>query len=50
MKDRIVVTTVVGLLAFALIFFTRNTDLIYIGSAVLFFAVCIAYAVWCERL
>jgi hypothetical protein len=50
MKERTVVKTVVGLLAFVLIFVTGNTDLIYIGAAVLFFVVCIAYAEWCERL
>jgi hypothetical protein len=50
MKERTVVTTVIGLLAFVVVLFTGNTDLIYIGSTVLFFVLCIAYAAWCERL
>ncbi len=50
MEERIVIQGVVGLLAVALIFATGNTDLIYVGCAVLFFALCVAYAAWCERL
>jgi len=50
MKERIIVKCVVGLLAFAIILATGNTDLIFIGASVLFFAIAIAYAEWCERL
>jgi len=50
MKERTIITTIVGLLAGAVIIATGNTDLIYIGASVLFFVICIAYAAWCERL
>jgi hypothetical protein len=50
MNERNVVKSVVGLLIFLVLLATGNTDLIYVGAAALFFAVCIAYAVWCERL
>jgi hypothetical protein len=50
MKERIIIQCVVGLLAAALIFASGSTDLIYVGCSVLFFAFCIAYAAWCERL
>jgi hypothetical protein len=50
MKERIIVKSVVGLLIAVVVVATRNTDLIYVGAAVLFFAICVAYAEWCERL
>lgn len=50
MKERTIVMSIVGLLAGVGIFATGNTDLIYIGATLLFFAICIAYAGWCERL
>jgi len=50
MKERTIITSIVGLLAAAIIIATGNTDLIYVGAAVLFFVICIAYAAWCERL
>jgi hypothetical protein len=50
MKERTVIKSIVGLLAAVVIVATGNTDLIYIGASVLFFAICIAYAEWCERL
>jgi hypothetical protein len=50
MKERTIIKIIVGLLAAVLIIATGNTDLIYVGAAFLFFGVCIAYAVWCERL
>jgi hypothetical protein len=50
MKERTVIKSIVGLLAAVVIVATGNTDLIYVGASVLFFGVCIAYAVWCERL
>ena len=46
----IIIAPVVGPLAAAVVIATGNTDLIYIGAALLFFGICIAYAVWCERL
>jgi hypothetical protein len=50
MNERTVVKSIVGLLVLVVVLATRNTDLIYIGVAGLFFALCIAYAEWCERL
>ena len=50
MKERTIVSSVVILLAGVGIVATGNTDLIYIGAALLFFAISIAYAAWCERL
>ena len=50
MKDRTIIKGVVVLLAAAVILGIGNTDLIYIGAALLFFAICVAYASWCERL
>ena len=50
MKEKTIVKCVVGLLAFVIILATGNTDLIFIGASVLFFAIAIAYAEWCERL
>jgi hypothetical protein len=50
MKERIIVLSVVGLLAAVGILATGNTDLIYIGATLLFFTICMAYAMWCERL
>jgi hypothetical protein len=50
MKERTVIKCIVGLLAAVGIVASGNTDLIYVGAALLFFGVCIAYATWCERL
>jgi hypothetical protein len=50
MKERTAIKSIVALLATAAILAAGNTDLIYLVAAVLFFAVCIAYAAWCERL
>ena len=50
MKERTIIKSIVGLLAAAVILGIGNTDLIYIGAAVLFFGICVAYAAWCERL
>jgi hypothetical protein len=50
MKERTIIKCVVGLLASALILATGNTDLIYTGATLLFFAICIGYAAWCEKL
>jgi len=50
MKERTIIKSIVALVAVVIVFATGNTDLIYIVSSVLFFAVCIAYAAWCERL
>ena len=50
MKERIVVTGVVALLAVAAILVTKNTDAIYIAVTVFFFVTCIAYAEGCGRL
>ena len=42
---------VVALLVTVIILATRQTDLIYdVGASVLFFALCMAYAAWRERL
>jgi hypothetical protein len=50
MRERTVIKCVVGLLAAVVIVATGNTDLIYVGGALLFFGICVAYAEWCERL
>jgi hypothetical protein len=50
MKERTIIKCVVGLLVYVAILATGNTDLIYIGAALLFFTLCIGYAAWCERL
>jgi hypothetical protein len=50
MKERTIIKSMAGLLACALILGIGNTDLIYIGAALLFFSLCIGYAAWCERL
>ena len=50
MKERTIIKSVVGVLAAVLVLAAGNTDLIYIGGAVLFFTLCIGYAAWCERL
>ncbi len=50
MKEKTIIQCIVGALAAALIFAFANTDLLYLGAAVLFFTLCIAYAEWCERL
>ena len=50
MKERTIIKCVLGLLASVLVLATGNTDLIYVGAALLFFTICIAYAAWCERL
>jgi len=50
MKERTIVKSIVSLLIVAVILLTGNTDIIYIAVGLLFFAICIAYAEWCERL
>ena len=50
MKERTLVKSIVGLLAAVLVLASGNTDLIYAGSSVIFFGICVAYAEWCERL
>ena len=50
MKERIVVTGVVAVLAAAAILVTRNTDAIYVAVTVFFFVTCVAYAEGCGRL
>ena len=50
MKERAIVTTVVGLLLALLAIFIGGTDALYVVSGILFFGLCIAYAEWCERL
>jgi len=50
MKERTIIKGIVGLLAVLVILGIGNTDFIYIGAALLFFAICVAYAAWCERL
>ena len=50
MKDRTIIKYIVGVLASILVLATGNTDLIYVGAALLFFGICVAYAEWCERL
>ena len=50
MKEKTIVTSVVALLAIAVVLAMGNTDAIYIAVSVLFFVICIAYAEWCERL
>lgn len=50
MKERTIIKSMAALLAVAVILATGNTDLIYLVCSVLFFAICIAYAAWCERL
>jgi hypothetical protein len=50
MNERTVVKCVVAALASVVILASGNTDLIYILAGALFFALCMAYAAWCERL
>jgi hypothetical protein len=50
MKERAIVSTVVGLLLAFLAIFIGGTDAIYVVASLLFFGLCIAYAEWCERL
>jgi hypothetical protein len=50
MKERTIVGSVVGLLAFVAVMLAGNTDLIYIVLSIASFAVCIAYAEGCEKL
>ncbi len=50
MKERSIVIGIVSILTSVGILGSGNTDLIYVGASVLFFAICIAYAAWCERL
>jgi hypothetical protein len=50
MKERTIIKCIAGLLACVVILAIGNTDVIYIGAALLFFLICIGYAAWCERL
>jgi hypothetical protein len=50
MKERKVVTGIVALLVIGAVLATSNTDAIYVVVSILFFAICIGYAEWCERL
>jgi uncharacterized membrane protein len=50
MKERTIVKSIVGLLVAIVILASGNTDFIYVGAAMLLFAIGIAYAEWCERL
>jgi len=50
MNERTMVKSVVALLVAVVVWITGNTDLIFIGAALAFFVVTIAYAEWCERL
>jgi hypothetical protein len=50
MKERTIVTIIVGLLAAVLACVFGGTDGIYVIVSILFFGLCIAYAEWCERL
>jgi hypothetical protein len=50
MKERTIVTILVGLLAAILATVLGGTDGIYVVASLLFFGLCIAYAEWCERL
>jgi hypothetical protein len=50
MKERTVIISIVALLAAVALLATGNTDIIYIAASALFFAICVAYAAWCERL
>jgi hypothetical protein len=50
MKERTIIQCIVGLLAAVVIIVTGSTDLIYVGAALLFFVMCIAFAAWCEHL
>lgn len=50
MKERIIVKSVVAVLAAVVILATGNTDLIFIGASIVFFVIAIAYAEGCGRL
>jgi hypothetical protein len=50
MKEKTIITIVVGLLAAVLVAALGGTDGIYVVLSLLFFGICIAYAEWCERL
>jgi hypothetical protein len=50
MKER---TFVAGLVTFLLVgslIAAKSTDATYIAATIGFFAICVAYAEWCERL
>jgi hypothetical protein len=50
MKEKVIVTVAVSLLAAVLAAVIGGTDGIYIVASLLFFGLCVAYAEWCERL
>jgi hypothetical protein len=50
MKEKVIVKTIVALLAAVLVAVIGGTDGIYVVASLLFFGLCIAYAEWCERL
>ena len=50
MKERTIITIVIGVLASALVAALGGTDGLYVVLSLLFFGICIAYAEWCERL
>jgi predicted histidine transporter YuiF (NhaC family) len=50
MKERTIIKTVAALLGAIVVMAIGGTDAIYPIAALLFFAICIGYAEWCERL
>jgi hypothetical protein len=50
MKTRLLTAAIVLLVIAAVILATLSRDALYVDAAVFFFAICIAYANWCERL
>jgi hypothetical protein len=49
-KERAFITGIVGFLIIGSLIATNSTDGIYIAASLAFFAICVAYAEWCERL
>jgi hypothetical protein len=50
MKERTIVGGVVITLIFVIAVATKSTDIVFPAASIAFFAICIAYAEWCERL
>jgi len=49
-KERAIVAGIVAFLIMVGLIASNFTDGIYVAASLAFFALCIAYAEWCERL
>ncbi len=50
MNERTIVKSVAALLATVVVVTVGGTDALFVAVSILFFAICIAYAEWCQRL